>query len=605
MPTLTKLAETVQDSKAKRQERLKSRFRDRGGIFVPAEGNDLLNILLARGVNGESPSKKRAAAAAPRQSAAVTPKSRASTSTAMGARMKTPRTALKRSARKYVVVPNVRDEISIPSSAKKRRAGDEDMVATTPSAAGLSRSRVPAQKKPFADQLADANSNGVRLILDLDQTGKKSAKATGKRKAVGVTAVLPPPRYSEISNEDEGKGKDGLAPPVGKALKSPLVRKRQQQAKKQNSKSGKSAGMIPLEIKRANRTGLKELELPTGSDSDDSDVPLAKKMTFASRDTVNNPAKHSRLLADTRTKLNDNKEDAQSQLPLPPLSKKRKVKSNKRPRAVDDLPSESDKSSLSKKPSAKKGHSGETDVGKTAAVIARSGAQGSPRVKRKEDEGRGAEESRNEEDEKTSRMPVATTTAKDVSLFARSPVPKKRARVESGDGTEARVLQSTVAPLNVNTVPSHRKRKEQLIKTAVGTTITGTDKKSREENQNENESERPKKKSRFGADPTTTTSRRGKENVEMSKSAREVSSMVMDKPLPSPVKKRTAQRKKPASKAKPLSRIRAAPTRVPLRSRGPPPEVLRRIQNNAQSLVLRMVGGEEEVDDDDPIDFLR
>ncbi|KAH8978518.1 hypothetical protein EDB92DRAFT_558878 [Lactarius akahatsu] len=45
------LVETVQDSKAKRQERLKSRFRDRGGIFVPAEGNDLAQLLLARGVN--------------------------------------------------------------------------------------------------------------------------------------------------------------------------------------------------------------------------------------------------------------------------------------------------------------------------------------------------------------------------------------------------------------------------------------------------------------------------------------------------------------------------------------------------------------------------
>jgi hypothetical protein len=31
-------------------------------IFVPSEANPLVDILLARGINGESPSKKRAAA---------------------------------------------------------------------------------------------------------------------------------------------------------------------------------------------------------------------------------------------------------------------------------------------------------------------------------------------------------------------------------------------------------------------------------------------------------------------------------------------------------------------------------------------------------------
>ncbi|THH30298.1 hypothetical protein EUX98_g3886 [Antrodiella citrinella] len=48
------------DVEASRQARLQkqqSRYRDRGGIFVPADTNPLLDLLLARGPNGESPTK--------------------------------------------------------------------------------------------------------------------------------------------------------------------------------------------------------------------------------------------------------------------------------------------------------------------------------------------------------------------------------------------------------------------------------------------------------------------------------------------------------------------------------------------------------------------
>ncbi|KAI0632912.1 hypothetical protein C8Q77DRAFT_855118 [Trametes polyzona] len=51
------LGATVEASREKRIERQQARFRDRGGIFRPAEHNPLLDILLARGVNGESPSR--------------------------------------------------------------------------------------------------------------------------------------------------------------------------------------------------------------------------------------------------------------------------------------------------------------------------------------------------------------------------------------------------------------------------------------------------------------------------------------------------------------------------------------------------------------------
>lgn len=48
---------TVEESKAQRLQRQQARFRDRGGAFVPSEKNALKDILLARTVSGESPSK--------------------------------------------------------------------------------------------------------------------------------------------------------------------------------------------------------------------------------------------------------------------------------------------------------------------------------------------------------------------------------------------------------------------------------------------------------------------------------------------------------------------------------------------------------------------
>ncbi|KII90122.1 hypothetical protein PLICRDRAFT_29231 [Plicaturopsis crispa FD-325 SS-3] len=47
----------VEESRAKRLERQQSRFRDRGGIFVPSGKNTLVDVLLARTATGLSPDK--------------------------------------------------------------------------------------------------------------------------------------------------------------------------------------------------------------------------------------------------------------------------------------------------------------------------------------------------------------------------------------------------------------------------------------------------------------------------------------------------------------------------------------------------------------------
>ncbi|EGO02916.1 hypothetical protein SERLA73DRAFT_70406 [Serpula lacrymans var. lacrymans S7.3] len=56
------LAVPVEESKAQRLQRQQARFRDRGGIFVPAAKNTLIDILLSRTVSGESPPKSRESA---------------------------------------------------------------------------------------------------------------------------------------------------------------------------------------------------------------------------------------------------------------------------------------------------------------------------------------------------------------------------------------------------------------------------------------------------------------------------------------------------------------------------------------------------------------
>ena len=73
--TMSLQQSSIETSRAKRIERQQARFRDRGGyvassmhivaftlnlatsIFKPSEHNPLLDLLLSRGVNGESPSR--------------------------------------------------------------------------------------------------------------------------------------------------------------------------------------------------------------------------------------------------------------------------------------------------------------------------------------------------------------------------------------------------------------------------------------------------------------------------------------------------------------------------------------------------------------------
>ncbi|KAI0287881.1 hypothetical protein BC826DRAFT_1041928 [Russula brevipes] len=298
------LAGTVEDSKTQRHERLKSRFRDRGGIFVPPEGNDLVGILLARGVNGESPFKKRA----PRKKKSLaTSTPRPSTPAAKATKTKTPRTRAPRPApRKSAAVPSEGDE-NRPHPTKKRRGTSkasksqkgkrtEDIAAG--SSAGPSRPRDAATRMPLADQLADA-INSCKTQAAPVSTPMKSKRALGKCRATGAAASLQP--YSDKPQPLDDL--EHVSKPIN-TIKTPLVPMPQEQQRERQGTQRKAGEATSLKSGHANANNaavkstksLAPHELD-GSDADDSDVPLAKKHARRLR-TLSGPPKKKRRRAD-------------------------------------------------------------------------------------------------------------------------------------------------------------------------------------------------------------------------------------------------------------------------------------------------------------------
>ncbi|KAI9432735.1 hypothetical protein H4582DRAFT_1089430 [Lactarius indigo] len=286
---------------------------------------------------------------------------------------------------------------------------------------------------------------------------------------------------------------------------------------------------------------------PRGGDNDSSDqldLPLAQKLgKIAPADTRSKPGKK------TGTK------DARA----PAARGKRTTSKTKRIAVAAD---DADVDGLTKRTA--KSTVARTQTGGATTINATAG-RGALENARK----RGAEEGRRGREEAASPVapPRGVEDVADVNL-----PPTKRARV----------LQEKSAP---------RKRKERAKNVD-----DGNDAMRAANNENENG---PPTKKRRRADPKTATAvsrrRPGKENengTEQSKPARKASKGALDKLSLSP----TGAHRKQTVKGKPP--LRPGGTRV--RSRGLPPDVLRRIKVNAQTLEAP-----QEIDDDDPIDFLR
>ncbi|KAF8259723.1 hypothetical protein EI94DRAFT_1750792 [Lactarius quietus] len=489
------LAATVQDSKAKRQERLKSRFRDRGGIFVPAEGNVLAQILLERGVNGESPAKRRS----PRKSTAArsTPKSARSAKVAT----KTPRTTSKRARKSTVadelrVAPVTAKKNKQPSTAKSKTPKSRGRVQTKgvgvgvdgagdvaaappPDSTPSSRSHPAMRPKSFADRLADA------------------LNSTSGNDPPDPMRLVP---CASSRKETKGKGKTASARSAS-TNKPPVVERRKRGTGNARGRTAQRTAVDP--VRNAPQSPSRG---PRGDDndndndsSDHSDLPLAQKLAKTAP-------------ADARPK---------------------KSGKGARPRAAPKA-----------KTDAKRGDDEPT---KRTAKSATAGREASANSRK-----RGAEEPHGHEETTSTVAPPPRGVALP---------PTKRARV----------LQEKNVP---------HKRKERAKNVDDGNTAN-----------NETENGPPAKKRRRADPPAVSRRRRGKENengVEPNKSAPpKASKKVMDKPL------LLSPQRKTASKGKPPLRTRA-------RSRGLPPDVLRRIKVNARTLDAL-----KDIDDDDPIDFLR
>jgi hypothetical protein len=419
----------------------------------------------------------------------------------------------------------------------------------------------------------------------------KREKALGKRKA--KPAAVLPPRYSEEHSGEEH---------VSKPTKRPALTLVERQGREKQDGEARRQGFAASEIEHLNGTGVEAMGPPLLHDqsgsSSDSSVPLAKKHAVAK-------SKRARSLAGTRTKPKTSKEEAS---PLP-------TKRRGRPK-VKVLPRSAEGSSDKA-----------TNITETVDTGPR---RKTPSV---------AEE----RDAEPETVPHASSRRRKVAQNA-NPRPPTTTRIEidsGGVGGEVQVLQGKIAPAPAK-VP--RKRKERVKASS-----------DKDDNNNDDEHEYEKThglplKKRQRADltaryaslppdprsPSSKTdcnimycSRNAKENKEMSRSAREAGAMdrvrpsffvllimhssrmpsaegsFFPQPIPSPVKKPARATPNPPSKAKakaktakPRSRAGAS-GKSGTRPRGLPLDVRRRIEVIARNPL------ETDVDDDDPIDFLR
>ncbi|KAI1789661.1 hypothetical protein LXA43DRAFT_552863 [Ganoderma leucocontextum] len=173
---------SVEASRAQRIERLQARYRDRGGIFKPADHNPLLDLLLARGVNGESPSRTNS----PRRSRSrsTSPRRKQPTSypphtePSEPSRGTNPTRKTRRNSKRKVTDPdgtvddaqNVLDDMSAPATSPKGRPSKPTKTST--------RSKSAARGPPPSD----ASDNESPLLAPKNRTARQDASNSTKEK---------------------------------------------------------------------------------------------------------------------------------------------------------------------------------------------------------------------------------------------------------------------------------------------------------------------------------------------------------------------------------------------------------------------------------------
>ncbi|KAF4568245.1 hypothetical protein EYR36_010254 [Pleurotus pulmonarius] len=241
------------DSRAKRLERQQSRFRDRGGIFVPSNRNTLLDVLLARTMSVDSPrtaaassnaARRRSQSSSPLRRPSHTPRETPSASRGrssdVNAYNEAPVASPTRLAKAAKVARSERhgakddakiSKVSKGSSAKRRGKSRASETAQTtdagadrlpPDASSTSEGESSSSKKAQPKAKAPPARSRARLstIVESENESDAAVEPPPRKKSKG-----PPRRSRSLSPESElVEQKAVIAPPARKKPKVPLKR---------------------------------------------------------------------------------------------------------------------------------------------------------------------------------------------------------------------------------------------------------------------------------------------------------------------------------------------------------------------------------------------
>ncbi|KAI0314943.1 hypothetical protein OF83DRAFT_1134370 [Amylostereum chailletii] len=557
---------TVEESKAQRLERHKARFRERGGVFVPREKNVLLEILLARGVNGDSPTKPQPSGPSPRKA----PRKSAASSSKAAKKPKAPRKSTKKSVAAAGEDDDVLPVKKTKGKGKAKVVGGD--IVEGPSDPTRSKSKPSKSRKIAKEKAADD------VMDDVPKLPKKKAavKAPRGKSKVKVCeefedAEVPEPALSKTSKRKEASSSTSVdspsdepsvptlklpssstAPPskVPASKRKPSTTSSKPTSASTSVSSHDPASILtarttpdPIPITKPPRQKFKirppaEWDLSTiveSQEEDEDDVPLAQLLATA-------PPEHP-VLPPPLTELTKGKKRVQ-EVEKPAPNKKRKVKP-----VID----RDDEPLLQPKCPAKK-----------RAQVA-SVDEDEPSIPKR----------------KVVNPPTVDVAAK-YAEEQDAPVKRKRARVEDDEHAtkndpppKKRAVKEAAPKLK----RSQAKPSDSDLKVEADIDV-----------------------------PLPVPSRHGKENRDtVSRVANEASKVPSIRPIPSPVKPLREAGKLPSKVLKPKGAIpstkprskKVAPPshRSKPPSRGPPPDVLKRVEACA-----RMQCAPD--DEDDEIDFL-
>ncbi|KAH9837699.1 uncharacterized protein C8Q71DRAFT_556983 [Rhodofomes roseus] len=290
---------SVEESRAKRVERLQSKYRNRGGVFQPATHNALLDILLSRGVNGESPSKRRKS----RKSFAPSTRDPGSPT-------------IERRKSLTGAAEEVAEELTPKESAKGK-------AKATPS---RRKSQVPKKRKSTAASAKPHKSVEVEVedeepVVGPSRTSKTSTK-TSRRKAK---------EDSETEDQEDPPKKAVKRAQPKKAAKTTRTTRA---TKKQQEAEDEVIASVPPP-KRASEKRSRRQKEPVEEDPDDEPpVPPKRVKTASERPSASSSGAHKQPL-ETILEESDSEED----IPLRLIVKRAKAKAGKGASSIGKVPS--------------------------------------------------------------------------------------------------------------------------------------------------------------------------------------------------------------------------------------------------------------------------